>query len=67
MLKAYCTYTLLGEVTIMDIKELKMQEMQEAGMDQLFPSCIQRQIRFFQKMRQVRFCVFFLCHSLFFR
>jgi hypothetical protein len=29
MLKAYCTYTLLGEVTIMDIKELKPQEMQE--------------------------------------
>ena len=26
---AYCTYTLLGEVTIMDIKELKPQEMQE--------------------------------------
>ena len=26
---AYFTYTLLGEVTIMDIKELKPQEMQE--------------------------------------
>ena len=26
---AYCTYTLLGEVIIMDIKELKPQEMQE--------------------------------------
>ena len=28
-LLVYCTYTLLGEVTIMDIKELKPQEMQE--------------------------------------
>ena len=26
---AYCTYTLLGEVIIMDIKELKPQEMEE--------------------------------------